>query len=211
MIERHLRPRGIGHPLVLAAMATIPRERFVAAIHREEAYGDGPLPIEAGQTISQPYMVAIMAQLLNPDGQGTILEIGAGSGYGAAILSRLAARVITLERIPALLNAARQRWHALGLDNIEGIHADGTLGYPEQAPYDGIVVTAGAPSIPPPLLEQLKPVHGTLVIPHGSRSLQTLATVTRDEQGRPTVTSHFGCTFVPLIGRHGWERIVALR
>ncbi|MBF0173744.1 MAG: protein-L-isoaspartate(D-aspartate) O-methyltransferase [Magnetococcales bacterium] len=205
MIQQQLRPRGIDDPNVLAAMATIPREQFIPSIHREDAYGDGPLPIGDGQTISQPFMVAIMAQLLCPDGHGTVLEIGTGSGYGAAILSRLATRVITLERIPRLLDQARARWRELGLDNIEGILTDGTLGYPPQAPYEGICVTAAAPSTPTALIQQLHPLRGRLVIPTGPRFMQTLHCIHRDAQGNTVTQSHFSCVFVPLIGQQGWE------
>ncbi|HIJ84607.1 MAG TPA: protein-L-isoaspartate O-methyltransferase, partial [Magnetococcales bacterium] len=134
MVSQQLRPRGITDPKVLEAMATIPREFFVPPSLEREAYLDGPIPIGEGQTISQPYMVAIMAQLLQAKDTSTLLEIGAGSGYGAAILSRLATRVIAVERIPRLLEQARHRWHQLGLDNIEGVVGDGTLGHPLQAP-----------------------------------------------------------------------------
>ena len=205
MVSQQLRPRGITDPKVLEAMATIPREFFVPPSLEREAYLDGPIPIGEGQTISQPYMVAIMAQLLQAKDTSTLLEIGAGSGYGAAILSRLATRVIAVERIPRLLEQARHRWHQLGLDNIEGVVGDGTLGHPLQAPYDGICVTAGAPDIPTPLLRQLNPLHGRLVIPTGPRFSQVLQTVRLDSQGNMVATSHLSCIFVPLIGQHGWE------
>lgn len=209
MVQRQLIQRNITDPRVLEAMATIPREIFIPSPLQEEAYLDGPIPIGCGQTISQPYMVAIMAQLLRPDGKGTFLEIGTGSGYGAAILSQLAEKVVTVERIPLLLEQAQKRWQLLGLNTIEGIEADGTLGYPEKAPYDGICVTAGAPSLPTGLPRQLKPIRGQLVIPVGPRFSQTLQSVYIDNQGEMITTQHFSCIFVPLIGHHGWGGVAA--
>ncbi|MBF0422697.1 MAG: protein-L-isoaspartate(D-aspartate) O-methyltransferase [Magnetococcales bacterium] len=204
MIRHQLQARAITDPEVLHAMTIIPRELFVPREYAEQAYADGPIPIGEGQTISQPYMVAVMAQLLGTDHSRTLLEIGTGSGYGAAILSRLAKRVISLERIPSLLDQARQRWRHLGLDNIDGLLGDGTLGCPEQAPFDGICVTAAAPRIPIPLLQQLKPISGRLVVPVGPRFAQILQCIQLDNEGNSVVTSLFDCVFVPLIGHHGW-------
>ena len=204
MVREQLLPRGIRDPRVLAAMAEVPRELFAPGFQPEQAYRDGPLPIGAGQTISQPYMVAVMAELLELDGSETVLEVGAGSGYGAAILSRLARRVVAVERIAALLEQARERWRSLGLDNIEGVLGDGTLGWKPAAPYDGISVTAASPRIPPTLLDQLRDVTGRMVIPVGNRLQQMLAVVRRGADGHVQVDDRFACVFVPLIGQEGW-------
>ena len=171
-----------------------------------EAYADCALPIGYGQTISQPYMVAVMAERLKLSGRETVLEIGTGSGYGAAVLALLAARVITIERIPELLDEARTRWALLGLTNIRGETGDGTLGWPEDAPYGGIVVTAGAPRVPEPLFQQLVPETGRLVIPVGDRFCQMLLVVRRGRDGTPLVIKEFPCAFVPLVGAKGWDQ-----
>lgn len=205
MIAQQLVRRGIVDPRVLDAMQKVPREEFIPSKDPELAYQDGPLPIGDGQTISQPYMVAVMGHLLHLKGDETVLEIGAGSGYSAAVLSLLAKRVVALERLPPLLHQVKARWQALGLHNIHGIIGDGTLGAVEEAPYDGISVTAGAPSIPKPLIQQLRRGRGRLVIPVGTRFSQTLLSVVVDAQGVATVEEHFSCIFVPLIGQEGWE------
>ncbi|MBF0182452.1 MAG: protein-L-isoaspartate(D-aspartate) O-methyltransferase [Magnetococcales bacterium] len=204
MVAGQLVPRGIRDPRVLRAMAAIPRERFVPDALAADAYRDGPLPLGCGQTISQPYMVAVMAEELQLTGTETVLEVGAGSGYGAAILSCLARRVIAVERIPELLDQAIGRWNALGLDNITGILGDGTLGAPEYAPFDGISVTAAAPGVPRSLFEQLRVATGRMTIPVGERFLQHLCLVRRKADGAMAMETRFGCVFVPLVGREGW-------
>ncbi|MBF0425625.1 MAG: protein-L-isoaspartate(D-aspartate) O-methyltransferase [Magnetococcales bacterium] len=206
MVMQQLVPREIRDPRVLLAMARVPRECFVPAHLADHAYDDSPLPIGAGQTISQPYMVAVMAELLSLTGTETVLEIGAGSGYSAAILAQLAQRVVTVERIPELLEQARRVWQALGLTNIEGMVGDGTLGAPERAPFAAISVTAGAPPEPPPsLIDQLLPGVGRMVIPAGSRGLQTLYLVHRDAEGQVSREGKLACIFVPLLGAEGWQ------
>ena len=187
---------------MLAAMEEVPREQFVLKEHRREAFEDRALPIECGQTISQPYMVALMTQELSLSGTETILEIGTGSGYQAAVLSRLCRHVITVERIVELSRSARQILESLGCTNVECHVGDGSLGCAERAPYDGIIVTAGAPKIPPPLLEQLSP-GGRLVIPVGSGRPQVLQVVTKTPAGA-TVVDVCDCSFVPLIGSAAW-------
>src|SRR4030095_4459227 len=165
MIEQFI-ARGVRDERVLAAMRTVPREAFIAAELAEFAYEDAPLPIEAGQTISQPYIVAEMTAALELEPHHRVLEIGTGSGYAAAVLSRVAAEVYTVERHEALARAAERRLQTLGYTNVHVRHADGTLGWADHAPYDAIVVAAGGPDIPGPLLEQLA-VGGRLVIPIG--------------------------------------------
>ncbi|MBF0623391.1 MAG: protein-L-isoaspartate(D-aspartate) O-methyltransferase [Magnetococcales bacterium] len=205
MVELQLLARGVRNVGVLEAMSVIPRERFIARELATLAYNDRPLPIEEGQTISQPFMVAVMAEALDLRGDELVLEVGAGSGYSAAILSRLARRVVAVERIPALLATARRTWAALGLDNIEGRVGDGTLGVPDCAPFDAISVTAGAPpTIPPSLAAQLRPGSGRMVIPAGDRELQTLYTVRRRADGSLTREPGGMCRFVPLLGKEGW-------
>ena len=167
MVERQIEARGVRHPAVLEAMRTVPREAFLAGELAEFAYEDAPLPIEAGQTISQPYIVALMAAALEPRPGDRLLEIGTGSGYAAAVLSRVAADVYTVERHEELARLAESRMRALGYTNVHVLHGDGTLGWAEHAPYDAIVVAAGGPDAPPALLEQLAD-GGRLVIPIGA-------------------------------------------
>ena len=204
MVARQLRARGIADERVLAAMGAVPREAFVEAADRDIAYADEALPIEAGQTISQPFMVARMTELLDVEAGDRILEIGTGSGYQAAVLARLGARVTSIERQASLAPAARARLRDLGLgDRVEVRVADGSLGDPSGAPWDGIIVTAAAPSIPVALRDQLAD-GGHLVIPVGPRDRQILMAVTRhgndwDEQ------PDGACVFVPLIGEAGFE------
>jgi protein-L-isoaspartate(D-aspartate) O-methyltransferase len=202
MVERQLRRRDIVDPRVLAAMAEVPRHLFVPAAMRAYAYDDGPLPIGRGQTISQPYIVALMTQCLALSGDETVLEIGTGSGYQAAVLSKLCRRVHTVERIPELAGRAASALAALPVDNVDLHVGDGTLGWPDSAPYDGIIVTAGAPAVAPPLLDQLAE-GGRLVIPVGPHGMQQLELWRREGKRR---RKEFVChvTFVPLIGEHGW-------
>lgn len=189
---------------VLEAMASIPRHEFVPDALRSQAYRDNALPIEGGQTISQPFIVARMTELLELTGNERVLEIGAGSGYQTAVLCRLSGRVFAIERIRELAEKARSRLRSLGFDNFVMYCGDGTLGLPEFAPYDAIIAAAGGPDIPQPLIEQIS-VGGRLVIPIGdSRKEQKLVRVRRTAAG---IKKEFldGCTFVPLIGKHGWQ------
>jgi protein-L-isoaspartate(D-aspartate) O-methyltransferase len=204
MVARQLRGRGIRDERVLEAMGTIPRESFVEALDRSLAYADEALPIEAGQTISQPFMVARMSELLEVQPGDRILEIGTGSGYQAAVLARLGARVTSIERKEALAPTARARLGELGFgDLVEVRIGDGSLGDPAGAPWDGIIVTAAAPSIPQALREQLAE-GGHLVIPVGPRDRQILTVLTRhgDEW---TEQPDGACVFVPLIGVGGFQ------
>jgi protein-L-isoaspartate(D-aspartate) O-methyltransferase len=203
MVERQIEARGISNPRVLAALREIPRHHFIPPPYDQSAYDDNPLPIGNGQTISQPYIVALMTELLRPEPSDNMLEIGAGSGYQAAILSRLVRRLTSMERIPAVAILARNNLTSLGIQNVEVIEGDGTLGYPQNAPYNGIMVTAATPEIPQTLTDQLAE-GGRLVVPVGGRDLQEL--VTLEKQGDRMIREyHGGVRFVPLIGRHGWE------
>ena len=188
---------------VLAAMSRIPRERFVPLENRHMAYEDMPLPIGLGQTISQPFIIALMTEALELTGKEKVLEIGTGSGYQAAILAELAQLVVTVERLPTLAEAARKVLESLGYNNIEIHRSEETLGWPEEAPYDAIMVTAGAPRVPNDLLAQLA-IGGRLVIPVGSRYLQELCKVTRQRK-KNKVQNLGGCRFVSLIGKSAWE------
>ena len=204
MVETQLAARGIDDPVVLAAMGTVPREAFVPERLADAAYDDGPLPIGDGQTISQPYVVALMIQALEVGGDARALEIGTGSGYAAAVLSRVVRDVYTVERLPTLAETAGRRLRDLGYDNVHVRVGDGTLGWPEHAPYDAVVVTAGAPDVPTPLLAQLR-VGGRLVIPVGpSPRFQTLLRITRREGGDARREDLGAVAFVPLIGVVGW-------
>jgi protein-L-isoaspartate(D-aspartate) O-methyltransferase len=202
MIEDQLVRRGIQDPRVLDAMRTVPRERFVPTLLQPLAYADDALPIGHGQTISQPYVVALMTEALALQGDETVLEIGTGSGYQAALLSHLARQVYTIEVVEELAEAARQRFAELGYANIEVRIGDGSLGWPEYAPYEAIIVTAAAPNIPAPLLDQLAD-GGRLVIPIGRRWEQILVHLTRTG-GQFHRLDLAPVAFVPLIGRHGW-------
>ena len=188
---------------VLAAMSCIPRERFVPPESRHLAYEDGPLPIGFEQTISQPFIIALMTEALEFTGSEKVLEIGTGSGYQAAILAELARLVITVERLPALAKGAKRVLDSLGYRNIEMHLTKETLGWPRGAPYDAIMVTAGAPEVPPDLLAQLA-IGGRMVIPVGSRYLQELYKITRHKK-KNTVQNLGGCRFVSLIGKGVWE------
>ena len=202
MVEEQLVGRGISHPLTLEAMRVVPRHEFVEDAMRVRAYGDHPLPIGSGQTISQPYIVALMTQALGLQGGERVLEIGTGSGYQAAVLARICEKVYTIERIDSLLARARRTFDRLHIHNIVSRIDDGTVGWPDQAPFDGILVTAGGPRIPEPLTAQLAD-GGRLVIPVGDREVQDLQVVTREGDAF-AVTTIERVRFVQLIGSHGW-------
>ena len=202
MVEAQLIPRGISDPRVLAAFRKVPRHEFVPPEVKYAAYDDSALPIGEEQTISQPYMVAIMTELLKLKGGEKVLEVGTGSGYQAAILAELCRKLYTIERIGPLSKRAEGILKRLNYHNIEYMVGDGTDGYPPCAPYAGIIVTAGCPQIPPPLADQLAE-GGRLVIPVGERYRQTL-TVARKVDGKIMVDSSIGCVFVPLVGKYGW-------
>jgi protein-L-isoaspartate(D-aspartate) O-methyltransferase len=204
MIDTQLVARGIRHPAVLRAMAAVPRERFVPELDAPDAYGDSALAIGHAQTISQPYIVALMLEAIAPAPMDRVLEIGTGSGYATTVLAEMVAEVYTVERLGTLATAARARLADLHYRNVHVLEGDGTLGWPEHAPYDGIVVTAGGPDVPAPLLPQLR-VGGHLVVPVGStpRS-QELVRVTRRTTDEYTRESLGAVAFVPLIGDAGW-------
>lgn len=202
MVEEQLIPRGISDPKVLEAMGTVPRHLFVEDAMQANAYSDFPLPIGSGQTISQPYIVALMTQALQLQGGERVLEIGTGSGYQAAILSRLCERVYTVERIDGLLSRARRVFDKLRYHNIVSRIDDGTSGWLDEAPFDAIVVTAGGPFVPQPLIEQLADP-GRMVIPVGDHGLQELQSVVK-EGGETRVEVIEYVRFVDLIGTYGW-------
>jgi len=203
MVERQLRDRGIKDERVLAAMAKVPRHLFVSDVSGESAYGDYPIPIGAGQTISQPYMVAIMTQCLALNGDEKVLEIGTGSGYQAAVLAECTRKVYSVERIPSLAEAARAALGELGYSNVHVVVGDGTVGLPEQAPFDAILVAAGAPRIAQAWREQLAEA-GRIAVPIGDRYAQTL--VAGFKRGdRLEERAVCGCVFVPVIGEQGWN------
>jgi protein-L-isoaspartate(D-aspartate) O-methyltransferase len=204
MVDTQLVPKGITDKGVLDAMRKVPRHLFVPEMQRGSAYEDHPLPIGEGQTISQPFMVAIMTQALKLTGRENVLEIGTGSGYQTAILAELAARVYSVERVVSLTGSARKILDALGYKNVLVKLSDGTMGWTEYAPYDRILVTAGSPSIPEPLVEQLAP-GGILVIPVGGDYGQELIRLTKLEDGSTRREELGGCVFVKLLGKHGWK------
>lgn len=202
LVERQIRSRGVVTPAVLDAMGSVPRHRFIAEKLADAAYDDRPLPIGHGQTISQPFMVALMADaaMLRPDDH--VLEVGTGSGYGAAVLARLAASVVTIERHRALAREAADRLRALGVSNVEVVEGDGSLGWPERAPYDAIVVTAAGPTIPEALRIQMAD-GGRLIMPVGHRhGEQRLIRINRSGD-RFDVEDLGGVRFVPLVGEQG--------
>lgn len=203
MVEEQLIPRGIHDQKTLAAMRKVPRHLFVEEALKNQAYGDFPLPIGRGQTISQPYIVALMTQALNLKGHESVLEIGTGSGYQAAILAQICAKVYTIERIDSLLVQARKIFDSLHYLNILTKLDDGTNGWPEYSPYDAIIVTAGGPKVPEPLLDQLADP-GTLIIPVGDRGVQDLRRVTKKD-GQVTEKTIEFVRFVSLIGDYGWK------
>ncbi len=203
MVQTQIAARGVADARVLAALTQVPRHEFVPEASREFAYEDTPLPIGAGQTISQPYMVARMTEALGVAPEDRVLEVGTGSGYQAAVLAALGCEVWTVERDPELSRRARSRLARLGYGGVRCLVGDGTLGWPAEAPFRGILVTAGGPRVPEPLVAQLDPAGGVLVIPVGDRGSQELLRVTR--RGEETTREGLGgCRFVPLVGREGW-------
>jgi protein-L-isoaspartate(D-aspartate) O-methyltransferase len=203
MVEEQLRSRGIRDSRVLAAMGKVPREKFIASGDLRDAYGDHPLPIGAGQTVSQPYIVAAMVEALELQPADRVLEVGTGTGYEAAILGELAAEVWTIERHEELANKAREILARLGYANVHVVHGDGSLGLSERAPFHAILVAAAAPRIPDSLVAQLED-GGSLVVPVGDRYEQQVHVVRKEGQ-EIVVTKHDLCRFVPLVGAQGWE------
>ncbi len=206
MVEDQLTARGIRHPGVLRVMREIPRHRFVDPGLAPGAYGDHALPLGMGQTVSQPYMVALMTEILDPRADHRVLEIGTGSGYQAAVLSRLVRTVFSIERLPQLTMRAQEILRELAIENVVLQTGDGTIGWKRFAPFDGIIVTAGGPEPPPSLIEQLAP-GGRLVCPAGTRELQRLAVIERGSSGEPQLRWSIACNFVPLLGREGWDEM----
>ncbi len=208
MVQKQLAGRDITDKRVLSVMAEIPREKFIPTQWREYAYEDRAVPIGLGQTISQPYMVAIMTQLLELTEEHRVLEIGTGSGYQTAILAKLSKEVFTVERIPELSERAKKVLSELGITNVRFKIDDGTLGWPEYSPYDRIIVTAGAPSVPEALTEQLSE-NGIMVIPVGPEEHQTLIKLTKSD-GKIYKEHILSCRFVKLIGQEGWQESAEL-
>ncbi|MEO0240529.1 MAG: protein-L-isoaspartate(D-aspartate) O-methyltransferase [candidate division WOR-3 bacterium] len=204
MVKEQIIARGVKNERVIEAMLKIPRHIFVPKEKEDEAYEDYPLPIGFNQTISQPYMVAVMTEYLEPKEDDAVLEIGTGSGYQTAILSYLVKKVYTIERECELLERAKKTLEILGFDNIKYKCGDGSKGWREYAPYDKIIVTAAAPSIPPPLIEELKN-NGIIVIPVGSRWIQELIVAKKDDKGKIKIEKKFECAFVPLVGEYGFK------
>jgi protein-L-isoaspartate(D-aspartate) O-methyltransferase len=203
MVVEQLRSRGISDERVLRAMAKIPREEFIQPEERGNAYGDYPLPIGAGQTISQPYMVAAMIEASELRSQDRVLEVGTGTGYEAAALGEIAAEVWTIERHAELVNRAQRILERLGYRTVHVVLGDGSVGLPEHAPFNAILVAAAAPQIPTSLLAQLGE-GGRLVVPVGTRGEQQIQVV-RKIAGEPVITKRELCRFVPLVGEEGWE------
>jgi protein-L-isoaspartate(D-aspartate) O-methyltransferase len=205
MVERQLRRRGITEPIILDAFRQVPRELFVSDQYAHLAYGDHPLPIEAEQTISQPYIVGLMMQAAAIKSGDKVLEIGSGSGYAAAVIGRIAARVIGIERQHELVAVARERLERLGYDNIDIVEGDGTKGCPDEAPFDAILAAASGSHVPEPLLGQLAPA-GRIVMPIGDPgAVQELVKVTKQEDGILRRENLGAVRFVPLIGEEGWS------
>ena len=205
MVERQLKRRGITEPHILDAFRAVPREAFIGGNNVHLAYGDHPLPIEAGQTISQPYIVALMIQAASIKPGDRVLEIGAGSGYAAAVMSRIADKVIGIERQHQLVDIARERLQRLGYANVEIVEGDGTKGWPAAAPYDAILAAASGSHVPQPLTEQLAP-GGCIVMPLGDPGwVQQLVKVTKAADGTFSQENLGGVRFVPLIGEEGWQ------
>ena len=205
MVERQLRRRGITEPIILDAFRQVPRELFVSDQYAHLAYGDHPLPIEAEQTISQPYIVALMMQAAAIKSGDKVLEVGSGSGYASAVIGRIAARVIGIERQHELVEVARERLERLGYDNIDIVEDDGTKGCPDEAPFDAILAAASGSHVPEPLLGQLAPA-GRIVMPIGDPgAVQELVKVTKQEDGILRQENLGAVRFVPLIGEEGWS------
>ena len=203
MVNHQLKPRGINDPHVLEALRTVPRHLFVSEALRDQAYGDYPLPIGERQTISQPYIVAEMTQALELGKDDRVLEIGTGSGYQAAVLAEIVFRVYTIERIRALCIQARKLLDRLNYHNIIMRCSDGTTGWPDESPFDAIMVTAGAPEVPEKLVDQLA-VSGRMIVPVGNQHSQDLIKITKDKDGIHR-SNLGGCRFVKLIGAQGWK------
>ena len=205
MVRRQIAARGIRDPLILDAFRAVPREAFVASDYGAETYGDHPLPIEAGQTISQPYIVAAMIEAAGIKRGDRVLEVGAGSGYAAAVIGRIAGEVVAIERQRELVAVARERMARLGYENVLIVEGDGTRGWPDAAPYDAILAAASGSHVPPPLIEQLAP-GGRLVMPIGDQGeAQRLVKVIRRADGGTDTEDLGGVRFVPLIGEEGWS------
>ena len=204
MVEKQLRRRGISNGAVLAVMLEVPRHEFVPLELRARAYEDAPLPIGSEQTISQPYIVAAMTAALHLQRDHRVLEIGTGCGYQAAVLSRLAKEVFTIERRPELASAASEKLSQLGYSNVHVHCGDGTFGLPDFAPFDAILVAAAAPTVPKPLLAQLSE-GGRIIIPVGDAENQELQLIEKRAEAFPTRMLE-GCRFVPLVGFHGWQK-----
>lgn len=204
MIDTQIVARGIKDKRVIEAMLKVPRHLFLDEALRPQAYDDNPLPIGEKQTISQPYIVALMSETLHLKGTEKVLEIGTGSGYQCAILAELADQIYTIERIPSIAKRARKIFDQLNYSNVIINIGDGTLGWKQHSPYDGIIVTAASPRPPKPLLEQLAK-GGRLVIPIGDEFSQNLSVFTRNDNDDLTEESYGGCRFVKLIGQHGWR------
>jgi protein-L-isoaspartate(D-aspartate) O-methyltransferase len=205
MVERQLRSRGIRDERVLAAMERVRRELFVPAALASDSYADGAHPIGRGQTISQPYIVAAMCELLALRGQERVLDVGTGSGYGAAVLAELAAEVVSIERIGALAERARAALATAGYENVDVRVGDGSMGAPDRAPFDAVAVAAASPGVPPQLLTQLAP-GGRIVLPRGSRCSQRLVLLVRDGE-RTVERDSIPCRFVPLLGEGGFAEL----
>lgn len=203
MVEEQIIQRGIKDEVLIAALRKVPRHQFVAPALKDKAYDDYPLPIGEGQTISQPFMVAIMIQSLKLNGPEKVLEIGTGSGYQTALLAEMAEKVYTIERLDRLAQTAQERLNSLGYKNIVVMVRDGTCGLPEFSPYDRIIVAAGSPEVPSPLVNQLND-GGILVVPVGDRFVQTLMVIEKRE-GEIIQKEAGGCVFVPLVGKYGWK------
>jgi protein-L-isoaspartate(D-aspartate) O-methyltransferase len=203
MIDEQLTRRGIGDERVIGAMRRVPRHLFVEEALRDRAYGDHPLPIGEQQTISQPYIVALMSSLLALDGNEKVLEVGTGSGYQTAVLAALARRVCSIERLPSLAARARSIIEGLGITNVWVRVGNGTLGWPDEAPFDRILVAAGGPAVPPPLFQQLAE-GGRMVLPIGDAASQTL-TLVENVGGTMRTTPCGDCSFVKLVGKYAWD------
>jgi protein-L-isoaspartate(D-aspartate) O-methyltransferase len=204
MVQRQIDRRGIHDPKILEAFRAVPREKFMSEDYADLAYGDHPLPIEAGQTISQPYIVALMIQAAGIKPGDTVLEVGAGSGYAAAVMSRIAGKVIAIERQSELVKVATERMQRLGYDNVRIVEGDGTRGFADEAPFDAILAAASGSHVPPAWIDQLAD-GGRIVMPVGDPSwIQKLVKVTKGPGGKLITEDLGGVRFVPLIGEEGW-------